>query len=171
MSQRRATIVLGCSAAALILVSLVSLGVAIFGATLFGDQLHPNADFVDVARSEVVAAGYRVPESATRVHIKDRALQDVRATWVRFEVPESEIEALEAQVAAQEDRKATVWSGALPEMWPRMDTLGGFETPGWWAPGEGARAYVGESVGRGAITLFERGRVHNLLWTYEGWRP
>lgn len=173
MDRRIVFVLTGCIAPALVvgLGVLAVVGAGLVGGLTFSDDLYPHGDFTDVTREEAALAGYTVPVGAEHVHVKDRSLQDVRVTWFAFDLPPAARAELSAQYDAADDPTKTTWSGALPRHWPQWTSFEDFDRPGWWAPAPGDLAYTRESRDGGAMIVFGRTRVFNLLWTFEGWTP
>lgn len=173
MDRKTLLILTGCVAPALLVVfvAVAIVGAGAFGAIAFSEDFYPRGDLTDTTREEAALAGYTVPEGAAAVHIKDRALQDVRVTWFRFDLDETRRAQLQDKHNKANDKVAGSWSGKVPAHWPQWTSFDDFHQPPWWAPAPGAASYARESRDGGALIVFDGDKVYQLLWTFEGWAP
>lgn len=129
--------------------------------------LGPDAEWLDVERKVVVAAGYTVPDGASHVYLRDRGTGDVRATWTRSDVPQAELDRIEARLRSDPG----VIAGDPPADWPRFSSLGWSE-PQWWkatsSAGTEARVFHRQREQAGTLWILESGRLYTLLWSWEG---
>jgi hypothetical protein len=163
---------LGALAAAA-LVGLVGLS---WLAASFSDGLFPTADLLDVSREQALELGYIVPTGAAHVHVRDRAVMDVRSTWFRFDLPEEERAALVTQAGLGGAHAAS--HPAVPAEWPTFATFASedFVAPAWWAPSAGSpvwlrtlKATPTEDYGSGTYIVLDSGHVFVWTWSHQWW--